>query len=81
MGMRSKRGRLECFFAETVGWRAPPSVGDDVRGMKGLGSARWSLMKKPPSEPSFVETCRVVFVEEGGSRAGAEEEKRRGARD
>lgn len=37
--------------------------------------------KKPPSEPSFVETCRVVFVEEGGSRAGAEEEKRRGARD
>lgn len=55
--------------------------GDDVRGMKGLGSARWSLMKKPPSEPSFVETCRVVFVEEGGSRAGAEEEKRRGARD
>lgn len=35
--MRSKRRLLECFFAETVGWRAPPSVDDDVRGMKGLG--------------------------------------------
>lgn len=44
--MRSKRGLLECFFAETVGWRAPPSVDDDVRGMKGLGAARWSVMKK-----------------------------------
>lgn len=37
MGLRSKRGLLDCFFAETVGWRAPTSVDDDVRGMKRLG--------------------------------------------
>lgn len=38
-------------------------------------------MKKAPSEPGlgWVLSCRVV--EEGGSKAGAEEEKRRGARD
>jgi hypothetical protein len=41
-GIAIQAGLCRVFFgAKTVGWLAPPSVGDDVGAVKGTQAARW----------------------------------------
>lgn len=77
-GLRSKRGPLVCFFAETVGWRAPASVGDEVGGFKGWVAARWSLMEEDAVRAKLRLSLVVSWRRgrEHGRGRGGEEERR-----
>lgn len=65
-----------CFFAETVGWRAPASVDDEVGGFKGWVGGEMVVdgRRRRPSQAK-VESCCVV-EERAGARQG--QRRRRG---